>query len=105
MASKGGTSVESQFRLSYKVIINFFYKNIKNIVQFFKESYIENSTFISMPQIRKKIEELSKVVNEMKKIECEKNDIETISNYYRSTENLKKLRIKFTEFFNDTLSI
>ena len=94
MASKGGTSVESQFRLSYKVIINFFYKNIKNIVQFFKESYIENSTFISMPQIRKKIEELSKVANEMKKIECDKNDIETISDYYKSTENLRDIRIK-----------
>ena len=86
MASKEGTSVESQFRLSYKVIINFFYKNIKNIVQFFKESYIENSTFLSQPKIRKTIEELSTIVNEMKKIECEKKekneDIETISEYY-----------------------
>ena len=39
MASGKGTTVKSQFRLSYKVIINFFYRNIKNIVQFFKESY------------------------------------------------------------------
>ena len=92
MFSKEGTSVESQFRLSYKVIINFFFKNIKNIVQFFKESYIENSTFLSMPKVRKNIEELTKIVNEMKKIECEKNDIETISDYYLSTKNLAKIR-------------
>ena len=94
MASRGGTSVESQFRLSYKVIINFFYKNIKNIVQFFKESYIENSTFISMPQIRKNIEELSNLANGMKKIQCEKNDIETISDYYTSTKNIRNIRNK-----------
>ena len=99
MASKEGTSVESQFRLSYKVIINFFYKNIKNIVQFFKESYIENSTFISMPKIRKNIEELSVIVNEMKGIECEKNDIETMSEYYNVTANLKEIRNKL--FGND----
>jgi len=94
MASNTGNSVESQFRLSYKVIINFFYKNIKNIVQFFKESYIENNTFLSMPEIRKKIEELSKVANEMKGIECEKNDIETISEYHKTTEKLKNIRNK-----------
>ena len=92
MFSKEGTSVESQFRLSYKVIINFYYKNIKNIEQFFRESYIENSTFLSMPKVRKKIEELSKIVNEMKKIECEKNDIETMSEYYISSMNLIKIR-------------
>ena len=32
MASGSGTIVKSQFRLSYKVIINFFYRNIKNIL-------------------------------------------------------------------------
>ena len=93
MASGGGTVVESQFRLSYKVIINFFYRNIKNIVQFFKESYIENSTFISMPKIQKKIEELTEKKNNLKKIEC-KNDIETISEYFMLTNNLRKNRDK-----------
>ena len=102
MFSKKGTSVESQFRLSYKVIINFFYKNIKNIVQFFKESYIENSTFLSMPEVRKNIEELSKKVNDMKKIECEKNDIETISDYYIAHKNLIEKREKL--FKNDYIS-
>jgi len=99
MFSKEGTSVESQFRLSYKVIINFYYKNIKNIEQFFRESYIENSTFLSMPKVRKKLEELSKIVNEMKKIECEKSDIETMSEYYISSMNLIKIRKKL--FSND----
>ena len=93
MASGKGTVVESQFRLSYKVIINFFYRHIKNIVQFFKESYIENSTFISMPKIKKRIEELTEIKNGLKKIEC-KNEIETMSEYYNSTINLKNCRDK-----------
>ena len=93
MASGSGTIVKSQFRLSYKVIINFFYRNIKNIVQFFKESYIENSTFISMPDIKKKIEDLTQIVNGLNKIEC-KNEIETISEYYGTSLNLRKCRDK-----------
>ena len=93
MASGSGTVVESQFRLSYKVIINFFFRNLKNIVQFFKESYIENSTFISMPKIKKRIEELTEIANNLNKIEC-KNDIETISEYYSTSLNLNKCRNK-----------
>jgi len=93
MASGSGSIVESQFRLSYKVIINFFYRNVKNIVQFFKESYIENSTFISMPKIKKKIEELTEKQKSLKKIDC-KNEIETISEYYSSTKNLEHYRDK-----------
>ena len=93
MASGSGTIVESKFRLSYKVIINFFYRNVKNIVQFFKESYIENSTFISMPKIKKKIEELTEKINKIKSIEC-KNDAETMTDYYMASINLRKCRNK-----------
>jgi superfamily II RNA helicase len=93
MASGSGSIVKSQFRLSYKVIINFFYRNIKNIMQFFKESYIENSNFISMPEIKKKIEELTEKQKNLKKIDC-KNEIETISEYYSSSVNLRQYRNK-----------
>jgi antiviral helicase SKI2 len=93
MASGSGSIVKSQFRLSYKVIINFFYRNVKNIMQFFKESYIENSNFISMPEIKKKIEELTEKQNNLKKIDC-KNEIETISEYYSSSLNLSNSRNK-----------
>ena len=93
MASGSGSIVKSQFRLSYKVIINFFYRNVKNIMQFFKESYIENSNFISMPEIKKKIEELTEKQNNLKKIDC-KNEIETISEYYSSSLNLNNYRNK-----------
>ena len=55
-----------------------------------------------MPKIRKEIEELSKVANEMKKIECEKNDIETISDYYIAHKNLIEKREKL--FKNDYIS-
>ena len=94
MASGKGTTVKSQFRLSYKVIINFFYRNIKNIVQFFKESYIENSTFISMPEIEKKINELTEKTKNMKKIECNKSDIETMSEYLIVNIDLRACREK-----------
>ena len=93
MASGSGSIVKSQFRLSYKVIINFFYRNVKNIMQFFKESYIENSNFISMPEIKKKIEELTEKQKNLKKIDC-KNEIETISEYYSSSVNLRQYRNK-----------
>ena len=91
MASGSGTIVKSQFRLSYKVIINFFYRNIKNIVEFFKESYIENSNFISMPDKKKRIEELTEIVNGLKKVEC-KNEIETISEYFGTSSSLREYR-------------
>ena len=93
MASGSGSIVKSQFRLSYKVIINFFYRNVKNIMQFFKESYIENSNFISMTEIKKKIEELTEKQKNLKKIDC-KNEIETISEYYSSSVNLRQYRNK-----------
>ena len=91
MASGSGTIVESKFRLSYKVIVNFFYRNIKNIVQFFKESYIEHSTFISMPKIQKRIEELTEKKKNLKSIKC-KNDIESMTDYYMASLNVRKCR-------------
>ncbi len=91
MVSPQGTTIQSQFRLSYKTIINFYYRNIKNIVEFFKESYIENSTFISMPQIEKKIEELTVKVNNLKDINCVIcND--NIEEYYKLNKNLENNR-------------
>jgi hypothetical protein len=62
-------------------------------MQFFKESYIENSNFISMPEIKKKIEELTEKQKNLKKIDC-KNEIETISEYYSSSVNLRQYRNK-----------
>ena len=96
MAEGRGTQVASQFRLSYKVIINFFYRNLKNIIQFFKESYIENSTYISMPETVKEIKELTNEIDKMEKIDCV-NDIETISEYYIDNIKINNYRRKLFE--------
>ncbi len=104
MCKGSGTSVSSKFRLSYKTIICFLFRKIKDIVSFFKESYIENSTFISMPLIRKKIEDGEKKLNQCQKIDC-MYDIESIGDYYECNFNLEKIRSKLFEFnyINDLL--
>ncbi len=104
MCKGSGTSVSSKFRLSYKTIINFLFRNIKNIVDFFKKSYIENSTFISMPQIIKNIEINEKKLNDCEKIDCI-YDIESIGDYYDNNVNLKKIRKKIFDinYINDLL--
>ena len=104
MCKGSGTSVSSKFRLSYKTIICFLFRNIKNIVTFFKESYIENSTYISMPLIRKNIEEGEKKLNQCEKIDC-MYDIESIGDYYECNFNLEKIRGKLFGFnyINDLL--
>ena len=104
MCKGSGTSVSSKFRLSYKTIINFLFRNIKNIVDFFKKSYIENSTFISMPQIIKNIEINEKKLNDCEKIDCI-YDIESIGDYYDNNLNLKKIRKKIFDinYINDLL--
>ena len=96
MARGGGTSVESKFRLEYKTIIHFFYRNIKNIFDFFKESFIENSTLITMPEIRKKITDMKEKIANSKPIDCT-YDIESISDYY---SNAKQLKIERGYLFN-----
>ena len=94
MARGSGTSVESKFRLEYKTIIHFFYRNIKNIFDFFKESFIENSTLMSMPETRKRITQLLDVLSNTKPINCT-YDIESIGDYHTNSRQLTVARDKF----------
>lgn len=89
-----GTSVESKFRLSYKTIISFITRNVKNIFEFFKESYLENNKLMIMPQTIKKINELKEDILKMGKIECihdEEGEI-FIREFYDDAVNIRETR-------------
>jgi adenosinetriphosphatase len=89
-----GTQVESKFRLAYKTIISFLSRNVKNIFEFFKESYLENNKLMFMPQTIKKINELKDDILNMGKIQCiyPEEEEEYIRKFYEDSENLKETR-------------
>jgi len=89
-----GTQVESKFRLSYKTIISFLSRNVKNILEFFKESYLENNKLMFMPQTIKKINELKDDILSMGKIQCLYNEEgeEFIKKFYEDSLCIKETR-------------
>ena len=90
-----GTQVESKFRLSYKTIISFLSRNVKNIFEFFKESFLENNKLMIMPQTIKKINELKDDILTMGKIQCiheEEEGEEFIKKFYEDSANIKETR-------------
>jgi antiviral helicase SKI2 len=95
-----GDHVESKFRLSYKTIISFISRNIKNIYEFFKESYLENKKLVIMPDIVKKLNSLKEQLSNYKKFECvylgENEDY--MRDYLKLTEDIKKARKKLFKF-------
>jgi superfamily II RNA helicase len=99
-----GTQVESKFRLSYKTIISFLSRNVKNILEFFKESYLENNKLMIMPQTIKKINELKDDILNMGKIQClyEEEGEEFIKKYYEDFLIMKETRkILFSVYLNN----
>jgi antiviral helicase SKI2 len=90
-----GTHVESKFRLSYRTIISFLSRNIKNIMEFFKESYLENNKIMIMPETMKEIEEIQTKLMKMKRIECIYSDNdEYIRKYIQDSSNVTSIRKK-----------
>jgi superfamily II RNA helicase len=94
MLKGAGTQVESKFRLSYKTIISFLSRNVKNILEFFKESYLENNKLMIMPQTIKKINELKDDILNMGKIQCiyEEEGEGFIKKFYEDSLSLKETR-------------
>jgi len=88
-----GTQVESKFRLSYKTIISFLSRNIKDIVEFFKDSYLENNKTMIMPETMKNLQDIEQKLLHKEKINCilVDND-EYIRDYVNYNENLKTVR-------------
>ena len=88
-----GTEVESKFRLSYRTIISFISRNIKNIVEFFKESYLENTNLMVMPQVMKDLNDIKTKLSQTQMISCkfiESDDY--IRKYDEDLVNMKKAR-------------
>ena len=70
MMKGGGDEVESKFRLSYKTIISFLSRNTKDIMTFFKESFLENNLIMMRPDIMNRINHLKEDISKTEKISC-----------------------------------
>ena len=70
MLKQTGTQVESKFRLSYKTIVSFLSRNIKNINSFLKESFLENLNIKEIPTIKKDIEDRKVKLKEFQNAKC-----------------------------------
>lgn len=79
-----GIDLESKFRLSYRIILSFFHRNLKNIDDFFKESFHESHSLEIKPEREKEINKLKCEIKKKHKIRCIKNG----SNNNEYEENL-----------------
>ena len=65
-------NLESKFRLSYRIILSFYHKNLKNINDFFKESFHQSHNIEIKPEKLKEIDELELKIKKNNKIKCDK---------------------------------
>lgn len=90
MMKDGGNQVESKFRLSYKTLLSILSRDIKDINQFFKESYLENSKMSNMPEKLNKRIEIRDKLNLMDNFTCialakdNNEDTKLIRHYYNN---------------------
>ena len=62
-----GNELESKFRLSYRIILSFYHRNLKNINDFFQESFHENHNTEIKPEKLKEIEQIKDGVEKINK--------------------------------------
>ena len=65
-----GNELESKFRLSYRIILSFYHRNVKNIKDFFKESFHENHNSETKPGKEEEIKRIEESIKKEKRIEC-----------------------------------
>ena len=65
-----GNDLESKFRLSYRIILSFYLRNLKNIKDFFKESFHESHNIERKPERIKEIHKLESEIENKHKIKC-----------------------------------
>ena len=65
-------NLESKFRLSYRIILSFYHKNLKNINDFFKESFHQSHNIEIKPEKLKEIDDLELKIKKKRKIKCDK---------------------------------
>ena len=59
-----GIDLESKFRLSYRIILTFYHRNLKDIKDFFKESFHESHNIERKPE---RLKEINKLIDEIQK--------------------------------------
>ena len=65
-----GNDLESKFRLSYRIILSFYHRNVKNIKDFFQESFHESHNIEIRPERMKEIYNSRCEINNKKIINC-----------------------------------
>ena len=65
-----GDDVESKFRLCYRTLLSFFTRNIKDMNEFFKESFLESNMTQKIPEKIAEIEILRGQQKKLSKINC-----------------------------------
>jgi antiviral helicase SKI2 len=71
--TRQGNDLESKFRLSYRIILSFYYRNLKNIKDFFTESFHESHNIERKPERLKEINKLTEELRNKNGIKCLKN--------------------------------
>ena len=66
-----GDNVVSKFRICYRTILSFYSRNIKDMNEFFRESFLESNMTQQIPQKIKEIENLKIRQKEYGKFKCE----------------------------------
>ena len=65
-----GDDVISKFRICYRTLLSFYSRNIKDMNQFFKESFLESNITQKIPEKIEKIEILKAQQKQLGKMEC-----------------------------------
>ena len=65
-----GNELESKFRLSYRIILSFYHRSLKNIKDFFEESFHETHNTEVKPEKQKEIDRLKNSIQKKNKINC-----------------------------------
>ena len=68
-----GNDLESKFRLSYRIILSFYHRNLKNIKDFLGESFHESHNIEKKPERLNEIRKLEREIKRINRIKCLKN--------------------------------
>ena len=68
-----GNDLESKFRLTYRIVLSFYHRNLKNIKDFFTESFHESFNVERKPERLKEINKLKEEIRNKNGIKCLKN--------------------------------
>ena len=89
-----GDDVESKFRLCYRTLLSFFTRNIKDMNEFFKESFLESNMTQKIPEKIAEIEILRGKQKKLSKINC-LYELDYIKKKEINNDNSKNNEINF----------